>query len=204
MIRTRLSEDTLSITQLDPEGGRTLSESGGGAYLKLSLSKRERTPTLYQMKENTGLDLYLVVELTSSGERRLQRYVLVPVNIDYPERCRTLILGGSSVRIFPPLHTKFNQAVIEQENMDTLLVQSCTKSKNRPKTASLVLDPYTGYFFKIIKNSMGNAGMNPNIDLCILSGEHELIDADTEDVVKHEVRDEAGAAFKTAEATGGC
>lgn len=94
--------------------------------------------------------------------------------------------------------------MIEQEDMDTLLVQSCTKSENRPNAAGLALDSFTGYLFRIIKLLVKNRRMDLHIDPYILSAEHELSDTDGEDVCKSVMRDEAGVEFKITEAVGAC
>lgn len=63
--------------------------------------------------------------------------------------------------------------------MQPLLIQGCSKSKNRPEEAVPALELYSGYFFKIIKKAMRDGDFNERIDLFILSAEHGLIDADT-------------------------
>ena len=62
--------------------------------------------------------------------------------------------------------------------MSTLLVQSCSKSKIETDTPVSALDLYSGYFFKIIKKATRERGMNSELDLCILSAEHGVIDPD--------------------------
>ncbi|GAA1324201.1 hypothetical protein GCM10009647_059560 [Streptomyces sanglieri] len=64
--------------------------------------------------------------------------------------------------------------------MSSLLVQACSKSKNQPDEAIPALELYSGYFFKIIKKSMREGVFDEEMDICILSAEHGLIDADTE------------------------
>lgn len=64
--------------------------------------------------------------------------------------------------------------------MPSLLVQGCSKSKNRPGEAVPALELYTGYFFKIIKKAMREGEFDDQLDICILSAEHGLIDSDTE------------------------
>ncbi|WP_254863115.1 DUF6884 domain-containing protein [Halovivax gelatinilyticus] len=60
--------------------------------------------------------------------------------------------------------------------MSTLLVQSCSKSKIEPDKPVSALELYSGYFFKIIKKSMGEGGGYSDCDLCILSAKHGIID----------------------------
>lgn len=60
--------------------------------------------------------------------------------------------------------------------MSTLLVQSCSKSKIEADRPVSALELYSGYFFKIIKKSMRECGEYSNLDLCILSAEHGIID----------------------------
>jgi len=64
--------------------------------------------------------------------------------------------------------------------MATLLVQSCSKSKNEVSGKAHALDVYSGYFFKIIKKAMREDELCPDMDVCILSAEYGLIDAETE------------------------
>lgn len=71
--------------------------------------------------------------------------------------------------------------MIEEQDMATLLVQACSKSKNHPPASTSALDLYTGYFFSIIKKAMREGEFDSSIDVCILSAEHGLIDA-TDDI----------------------
>lgn len=64
--------------------------------------------------------------------------------------------------------------------MPSLLVQGCSKSKNRPGEAVPALELYDGYFFKIIKKAMREGEFDDQLDICILSAEHGLIDSNTE------------------------
>lgn len=64
--------------------------------------------------------------------------------------------------------------------MATLLVQSCSKSKNKVEDKVQAIDVYSGYFFKIIKKAMREEKFCSNMDICILSAEYGLIDAETE------------------------
>jgi hypothetical protein len=64
--------------------------------------------------------------------------------------------------------------------MSALLVQSCSKSKNHPTEPVPALELYSGFFFKIIKKAMREDAFDERIDICILSAEYGLIDADAE------------------------
>lgn len=63
--------------------------------------------------------------------------------------------------------------------MSTLLLQGCSKSKNRTVEPVPALELYSGFFFKIIKKAMRDGEMVDDIDICILSAEYGLIDAET-------------------------
>jgi hypothetical protein len=62
--------------------------------------------------------------------------------------------------------------------MATLLVQSCSKSKNEFESKVRAINLYSGYFFKIIKKAIREGKFRSDIDICILSAEHGLIGAD--------------------------
>jgi hypothetical protein len=62
----------------------------------------------------------------------------------------------------------------------TLLVQSCSKSKNRPDEAVTALDLYSGFFFRIIKKARREGAFDPEVELYILSAEHGLLAPETE------------------------
>ncbi|MFD1646888.1 DUF6884 domain-containing protein [Haloarchaeobius litoreus] len=64
--------------------------------------------------------------------------------------------------------------------MPSLLVQSCSKSKQQPGESVPALELYSGFFFKIIKKAKREGAFNDGIDLCILSAEHGLIDSDAD------------------------
>ncbi len=64
--------------------------------------------------------------------------------------------------------------------MSLLLVQGCSKSK-KPATEPIpAFELYTGYFYKIIKKAKRDGQYRSDLDLCILSAEHGLIEQDTE------------------------
>lgn len=60
--------------------------------------------------------------------------------------------------------------------MPSLLVQSCSATKNEVSEPTQALDVYDGYFFRIIKKAMRDGEFRPDVDICILSAEHGLID----------------------------
>lgn len=62
--------------------------------------------------------------------------------------------------------------------MSSLLIQSCSQSKNKPTEAVPALDLYTGYFFKIINKAIREDEFNEDIDLCILSAKYGIIESD--------------------------
>jgi hypothetical protein len=64
--------------------------------------------------------------------------------------------------------------------MSSLLVQSCSKSKQQPGVSVPALELYSGFFFKIIKKAKREGAFDDDIDLCILSAEYGLIDPSTE------------------------
>jgi len=64
--------------------------------------------------------------------------------------------------------------------MSPLLVQSCSKSKQEPDKPVQALDLYSGFFYNIIKKAKREGEIRSDIDICILSAEHGLIDSDTE------------------------
>jgi hypothetical protein len=63
--------------------------------------------------------------------------------------------------------------------MPTLLVQSCSGSKNRTTGAVPALDLYDGYFFKIIHKARREMDALP-VDIRILSAEHGLLHPETQ------------------------
>ncbi|MDV7351108.1 peroxide stress protein YaaA [Halorubrum distributum] len=62
--------------------------------------------------------------------------------------------------------------------MPSLLVQSCSATKNQVTEPTRALDVYDGYFFRIIKKAKREEAFNSDIDICILSAEYGLIDAE--------------------------
>jgi len=60
----------------------------------------------------------------------------------------------------------------------TLLVQSCSKSKNQPDGTVSAVDLYSGFFFRILKKARREDAFDSDVDLCILSAAHGIIDPD--------------------------
>jgi len=61
-----------------------------------------------------------------------------------------------------------------------LLVQSCSKSKIQAEEPVPALELYSGYFYNIIKKATREEDLRSDLDLCILSAKHGLIDPDTD------------------------
>lgn len=74
--------------------------------------------------------------------------------------------------------TDFRSPTLDKLSMHSLLVQSCSATKNRVTEPTRALDVYDGYFFRIIKKAIRDGEFNSDVDICILSAEHGLIDAD--------------------------
>lgn len=62
--------------------------------------------------------------------------------------------------------------------MRTLLVQSCSATKNPVTEPTRALDVYDGYFFRILKKAIREDSFRSDIDICILSAKYGLIDAE--------------------------
>jgi cytoplasmic iron level regulating protein YaaA (DUF328/UPF0246 family) len=62
--------------------------------------------------------------------------------------------------------------------MRTLLVQSCSATKNQVTEPTRALDVYDGYFFRILKKAIREGSFRSDIDICILSAKYGLIDAE--------------------------
>lgn len=60
--------------------------------------------------------------------------------------------------------------------MPDLLIQSCSKSKRAAENPIPAIRLYSGYFFKIIKKARRDGAMVDDMDVCILSAKHGLID----------------------------
>lgn len=64
--------------------------------------------------------------------------------------------------------------------MSTLLVQSCSKSKNRASSPGSAFDLYSGYYYRILKKAIAEGEMIDDLDICILSAKHGLLTPDEE------------------------
>jgi len=64
--------------------------------------------------------------------------------------------------------------------MLTLLVQSCSKSKNPACSPGPAFDIYDGYYFKIIKKAIDEGNFVTDLDICILSAKYGLLDPNDE------------------------
>ncbi len=62
--------------------------------------------------------------------------------------------------------------------MSTLLVQSCSATKNQVTEPTRALDVYDGYFFRILKKAIREESLRRDVDICILSAKYGLIDAE--------------------------
>lgn len=60
--------------------------------------------------------------------------------------------------------------------MPTLLLQSCSASKNEVNRETPALELYSGYFYKIIKKSIRNDEFRSDTDLLILSAKYGILD----------------------------
>lgn len=59
--------------------------------------------------------------------------------------------------------------------MNTLLVQSCSATKNKVEKPTPALEVYDGYFYQIIKKARRENQISSDIDLRILSAKHGLL-----------------------------
>lgn len=64
--------------------------------------------------------------------------------------------------------------------MTTLLVQSCSATKEPVDTPVPALDLYDGYFFRIIKKALRTNQFQPGLDIIIISAEHGVVESDDE------------------------
>lgn len=64
--------------------------------------------------------------------------------------------------------------------MSTLLVQSCSDTKNEVEEPTRAMEVYDGYFFRILNKAIREGSFRPDIDICILSAKYGLVDADAE------------------------
>ena len=66
------------------------------------------------------------------------------------------------------------------EYMTSLLVQSCSATKEQVDTPVPALDLYDGYFFRIIKKALRTGRFQPGIDIIIISAEHGAVEPNQE------------------------
>lgn len=64
--------------------------------------------------------------------------------------------------------------------MTSLLVQSCSATKESVDTPVPALDLYDGYFFRIIKKALRTDRFQPELDIIIMSAEHGVVEPDEE------------------------
>lgn len=64
--------------------------------------------------------------------------------------------------------------------MSTLLLQSCSASKQEVSEPTPAFELYSGYFYKILKKSIRNGEFRSETDISILSAKHGIIDTSTE------------------------
>lgn len=62
--------------------------------------------------------------------------------------------------------------------MSILLVQGCSKTKKSVSEPVDAFELYDGYYYKIIKKAIRQNEFNADIDICILSAKHGLLDRD--------------------------
>lgn len=62
--------------------------------------------------------------------------------------------------------------------MPILLVQGCSKTKKSASEPVEAFELYDGYYYKIIKKARRLGEFNNDLDICILSAEHGLLDPD--------------------------
>lgn len=64
--------------------------------------------------------------------------------------------------------------------MMSLLVQSCSATKESVDNPVPALDLYDGYFFRIIKKALRADQFQPELDIIIISAEHGVVETDDE------------------------
>ena len=62
--------------------------------------------------------------------------------------------------------------------MMSLLIQSCSATKESVDTSVPALDLYDGYFFRIIKKAVRANRFQPGLDIIIISAKHGLVEPD--------------------------
>lgn len=64
--------------------------------------------------------------------------------------------------------------------MKSLLIQSCSATKNEVETPVPALELYDGYFFRIIKKAVRAGRFEHGIDILIISAKHGVVEPDDE------------------------
>jgi len=64
--------------------------------------------------------------------------------------------------------------------MGSLLVQSCSATKNRVETPVPALELYDGYFFRIIKKAVRAGRFERGLDIVIISAKHGIVEPEDE------------------------
>lgn len=64
--------------------------------------------------------------------------------------------------------------------MTSLLIQSCSATKNKVETPVPALELYDGYFFRIIKKAVRAGRFERGIDILIISAKHGVVEPDDE------------------------
>jgi hypothetical protein len=64
--------------------------------------------------------------------------------------------------------------------MSSLLIQSCSATKQNVDSAVPALDLYDGYFFRIINKALRADQFRPGLDIIIISAKHGVVEPDEE------------------------
>jgi cytoplasmic iron level regulating protein YaaA (DUF328/UPF0246 family) len=64
--------------------------------------------------------------------------------------------------------------------MASLLIQSCSATKQNVETAVPALDLYDGYFFRIINKALRAGQFRPGLDIIIISAKYGVVEPDEE------------------------
>jgi cytoplasmic iron level regulating protein YaaA (DUF328/UPF0246 family) len=64
--------------------------------------------------------------------------------------------------------------------MSSLLIQSCSATKQNVEKPVQALDLYDGYFFRIIKKAVRAGRFEPGLDIIIISAKHGVVEPDDE------------------------
>lgn len=64
--------------------------------------------------------------------------------------------------------------------MASLLIQSCSATKQNVETPVPALDLYDGYFFRIINKALRADQFQPGLDIIIISAKHGVVEPDEE------------------------